>query len=97
MSNDIIPVDIDLIKRLRFEGKYTEATILLSQFRANNIRQKVVDASEYRRTVYLKEKAKGICTKCHKNKSITNKILCPVCNEANNKSSLKSHKSKVLK
>lgn len=77
-KNELVVVDIDLIKSLRYEGKFSEADKLINTFRENNKKQKY---QEYRELTTIMNKIykmkKGNIIKPYKtferNSSIWNK------------------------
>lgn len=77
MDNELMPLDINLIKELKFQGKHNEARQLIEQFRKSCEKNWNQEKKELISQSYKKRKTQGLCSrfKC-KNKREPDKSLC---------------------
>ena len=98
-----IVIDMNLIRSLRFEGRYGEAAALLEQFRADckneqNEIKKEFDSRD-RKIVTLNCKKLNLCRYCRKEEPLPGKSICAKCKEEKRQSYLKEqrYKSNLVK
>jgi len=80
MKNELVNIDIDLIKRMRYEGRNGEADNLLEAFRESVQKEKKQNKKEIRRTERKIKITHGICGNfgCN-NQLIPGQSMCEKC------------------
>jgi len=80
MVNEIIKINIDLIRELKIQGKYGEANALLKAYHESNKKQKKQDEKEIKDNTRKIKKHYNICTTdCCKNETDGTHIKCEAC------------------
>lgn len=79
--NDVQPIDMDLIHKLRREGNSWAARLILENYYANLKANKEQLKKELKSQEYLKTKVRKICTVCRKEKAEEGRTRCKTCRE----------------
>lgn len=86
---DVINIDVDLVRELKRQGKFYEASRLIRAHQESLKKNKDQDKKEidslYGKISYHKRKVNGICGTCGVRPARENKTKCESCNEAASK------------
>ena len=94
-----IVIDMNLIRSLRFEGRYGEAAALLEQFRADCKNEQKGIKKEFesrdRKIVTLNCKKLNLCRYCRMEKPLPGKSICANCKEEKRLSYLQNKEGSI--
>jgi len=79
--NEVLVIDLELIKSLKYQGKHQEAQDLLEAFRKNGREGKEQLRKELLHQNYQVCKVVGMCTMCTIREAEKPKFLCVVCKD----------------
>jgi hypothetical protein len=86
MTPDLVPIDAELLRKMRSEGRGREADALLRAYHQGCARQRAQDKREARTLQKRKLRAYGICPSCTIRETRPGRRLCEVCGKVRKQS-----------